>query len=116
MVDGRVGYTGGFGLADYWLGDGRAENEWRESNARFEGPSVAQLQATFASGWAEATGELITGDLFFPPLAFAEVGTSRRGRAALGADDREHAGRAVSRALDHRCAAHALHLELVLRA
>jgi cardiolipin synthase A/B len=75
VVDGRVGYTGGFGLADYWLGEGRAENEWRESNARFEGHSVAQLQATFASGWAEATGELITGDLFFPPSAFAEGGT-----------------------------------------
>jgi cardiolipin synthase len=79
VVDGRVGYTGGFGLADYWLGDGRSEDEWRESNARFEGPSVAQLQATFSSGWAEATGELITGDLFFPPPAFAEVGTIEAG-------------------------------------
>jgi cardiolipin synthase len=75
VVDGRVGYTGGFGLADYWLGNGRAENQWRESNARFEGPTVAQLQETFASGWAEATGELITGDVFFPPQSFAEVGT-----------------------------------------
>jgi cardiolipin synthase len=75
VVDGRVGYTGGFGLADYWLGDGRAEDQWRESNARFEGPTVAQLQETFASGWAEATGELITGDLFFPPQSFAQVGT-----------------------------------------
>jgi cardiolipin synthase len=74
VVDGRVGYTGGFGLADYWLGGGRAENEWRESNARFEGRSVSQLQATFAAGWAEATGELITGDVFFPPASFAEVG------------------------------------------
>lgn len=79
VVDGRVGYTGGFGLADYWLGNGRAENEWRESNARFQGPSVAQLQATFSSGWAEATGELITGDLFFPRPAFAEVGTIEAG-------------------------------------
>jgi cardiolipin synthase len=75
VVDGRAGYTGGFGIADYWLGNGHAENEWRESNARFEGPTVAQLQAAFASGWAEATGELITGDLFFPPQSFAEVGT-----------------------------------------
>lgn len=74
VVDGRVGYTGGFGIADYWLGGGRAENEWRESNARFEGRSVSQLQATFAAGWAEATGELITGDVFFPPASFAEVG------------------------------------------
>jgi cardiolipin synthase A/B len=79
VVDGRIGYTGGFGLADYWLGNGRSEDEWRESNARFEGPSVAQLQATFSSGWAEATGELITGELFFPPRAFAEVGTIEAG-------------------------------------
>ena len=79
VVDGRVGYTGGFGLADYWLGDGKSEDEWRESNARFEGPSVAQLQATFSSGWAEATGELVTGDLFFPPPAFAEAGTIEAG-------------------------------------
>ena len=79
VVDGRVGYTGGFGLADYWLGNGHAVEQWRESNARFQGPTVAQLQATFASGWAEATGELITGDVFFPPQSFAEVGTVRAG-------------------------------------
>jgi cardiolipin synthase len=79
VVDGRVGYTGGFGLADYWLGNGKAEDEWRESNARFEGPSVGQLQATFASSWAEATGELITGDVYFPPESFAHVGTVSAG-------------------------------------
>ena len=78
VVDGRVGYTGGFGLADYWLGNGRTEDQWRESNARFEGPTVAQLQATFASGWAEATGELITGDRV---LSAAVVRRSRHGRA-----------------------------------
>ena len=77
VVDGRVGYTGGFGLADYWLGGGHAEDQWRESNARFQGPTVAELQATFAGGWAEATGELITGDVFFPPESFAEVGSVR---------------------------------------
>ncbi len=38
---------------------------------------MAQLQATFASGWAEASGELITGDVFFPPQSFAEVGPVR---------------------------------------
>jgi cardiolipin synthase len=70
VVDGRVGYTGGFGLADYWLGDGRHDNQWRETNVRFEGPAVAQLQAAFAAGWAEANGELLTGDLFFPPATF----------------------------------------------
>ncbi len=71
VVDGRVGYTGGFGLADYWLGAGRKPDEWRETNVRFEGPAVSQLQAAFATTWAEATGELLTGAAFYPPAAFA---------------------------------------------
>ena len=79
VVDGRIGYTGGFGLADYWLGDGIHEDQWRESNARFEGPTVAALQAAFAAGWAEATGELLTGDMFFPKISFADVGDVQAG-------------------------------------
>jgi len=79
VVDGRVGYTGGFGLADYWLGDGHHDGQWRETNVRFEGPSVAALQAAFASAWAEATGELITGDMFFPSAAFADGGSVKAG-------------------------------------
>lgn len=79
VVDGRVGYTGGFGLADYWLGDGLHEDQWRESNVRFEGPAVMQLQAAFASAWAEATGELIAGAKFFPEDGFAERGSVHAG-------------------------------------
>jgi len=77
VVDGRVGYTGGFGLADYWLGDGHHDEQWRESNVRVEGPVVMQLQAAFADAWAEATGELLTGHLFFPNSGFQPVGTTR---------------------------------------
>jgi cardiolipin synthase len=80
VVDGKVGYTGGFGLADYWLGDGHHEEQWRESNVRFEGPAVMQLQAAFAAAWAEATGELLTGDAFFPAATFtAAPGTIHAG-------------------------------------
>jgi cardiolipin synthase len=68
VIDGRIGYTGGFGMDDKWLGNGRSENEWRDTNVRFTGPAVHQLQATFATGWAEATGELLTGDVMFPSL------------------------------------------------
>jgi cardiolipin synthase A/B len=73
VVDGEIGYTGGFGLADYWLGDGRHKDQWRESNARFEGPAVMALQAAFAAAWAECTGELIAGDIYFPKKAFTDV-------------------------------------------
>jgi cardiolipin synthase len=78
-VDGRIGYTGGFGLADYWEGDGRHEEQWRETNARFEGPIVMQLQAVFAAGWAEATHELLAGDAFFPRPGFAPRGPTEAG-------------------------------------
>lgn len=65
-IDGRIGYTGGFGFADYWLGDGRRTDQWRESSVRFEGPAVLGLQAAFAAAWSEATGELLFGSAFFP--------------------------------------------------
>jgi cardiolipin synthase len=61
VVDGRVGWTGGFGIDDKWLGNGRKNGSWRETNVRFEGPAVKQLQAAFAAAWTEATGVLFTG-------------------------------------------------------
>jgi cardiolipin synthase len=73
VVDGEIGYTGGLGLADYWLGDGKHQDQWRDSNVRFEGPSVMGLQAAFAAAWAECTGELIAGDTFFPKKAFTTM-------------------------------------------
>src|SRR6185436_3435924 len=57
----RIGWTGGFGIDDKWLGDGHSPSSWRETNVRFEGPAVRQLQVTFAGSWAEATGTLFTG-------------------------------------------------------
>jgi cardiolipin synthase A/B len=79
VVDGRIGYTGGFGLADYWFGDGLHKNQWRETNVRFEGPAVAELQAAFIKGWAEGTGVLLTGPRFMPPITFQPVGTMMAG-------------------------------------
>jgi len=67
VIDGRVGYTGGFGLDDKWLGNGRRVGQWRETNVRFIGPAVAQLQAAFVEEWAEATGDLLIGSTLFPP-------------------------------------------------
>jgi cardiolipin synthase len=61
VIDGRVGWTGGFGIDDKWLGDGRTDGSWRETNVRFEGPAVRQLQAAFAAAWVEATGVMFTG-------------------------------------------------------
>jgi cardiolipin synthase len=61
VIDGRIGWTGGFSVDDRWLGDGQTGGSWRETNVRFEGPAVHQLQAAFAAAWAEATGTLFSG-------------------------------------------------------
>ena len=61
VIDGRIGWTGGFGIDDKRLGDGRTNGSWRETNVRFEGPAVRQLQAAFAAAWVEATGVMFTG-------------------------------------------------------
>jgi cardiolipin synthase len=61
VIDGRIGWTGGFSIDDRWLGDGRTGGSWRETNVRFRGPAVRQLQAAFAAAWAEATGTLFSG-------------------------------------------------------
>ena len=67
IVDGLVAHTGGFGIADVWLGNGLRKDEWRDTNVRFSGPAVRQMQAAFATAWAEATGELLTGWQQAPP-------------------------------------------------
>src|SRR5688500_5210770 len=61
VIDSRVGWTGGFGIDDKWFGDGRSNGAWRETNVRFEGPAVRQLQAAFGAAWVEATGVMFTG-------------------------------------------------------
>lgn len=67
VIDGHVGYTGGFGIDDHWLGDGRHADQWRDTNARIMGPAVDQLQASFVTNWGESRGEILAGDIFFHP-------------------------------------------------
>ena len=71
VVDGRVGFTGGVGIADVWSGHAQDSTHWRDSHFRVTGPVVAQLQAAFMENWTEATGVVPDGTEYFPPLASA---------------------------------------------
>jgi len=75
VIDGATAYTGGFGFDDQWLGNGKHPQQWRETNVRFAGPAVEQLQAAFIANWAEATGQLLTGERLRPPRGAAVVAT-----------------------------------------
>jgi cardiolipin synthase A/B len=68
VVDGRVAFTGGVGIADQWLGDGQDPEHWRDTHFRVEGPVVAQLQAAFMDNWTEITGSVLHGEDYFPRL------------------------------------------------
>jgi cardiolipin synthase len=68
VIDGRIGFTGGYGISEAWTGNGRMPEHWRDTNARIEGPVVRFLQAAFAESWLETTGIAIGGDGYFPRL------------------------------------------------
>jgi cardiolipin synthase len=68
IVDGRIGFTGGVGIADQWRGDAQNEDYWRDSHFRLEGPAVAQMQAAFMDNWVKTSGRVLQGDGYFPTL------------------------------------------------
>lgn len=68
IVDGRIGFTGGVGIAQEWVGDAQDPSHWRDDHFRLEGPVVRYLQGAFADNWHEASGVVLTGDRVFPPL------------------------------------------------
>lgn len=68
VVDGKLGFTGGVGFADQWLGNADSKDRWREVHARIEGPLVAKLQAAFQQHWVREMGEALSGPDEFPHL------------------------------------------------
>jgi cardiolipin synthase len=69
IVDGRVAFAGGAGVADWWAKpQGGRSRPWRDTMARIEGPVVAALQGVAAENWLECYGEILTGLDFFPDL------------------------------------------------
>jgi cardiolipin synthase len=68
VVDGKLGFTGGVGFADEWLGNADSHEHWRDTQVRVAGPAVRGLQRAFQDNWSEVTGEALVGDEFFPDI------------------------------------------------
>ncbi len=69
VVDGTVGFTGGVGIADHWLGHAQSPDHWRDSHYRLEGPAVAHMQAAFMDNWLKTRSQVLHREEYFPPLA-----------------------------------------------
>jgi cardiolipin synthase len=91
VVDGTIGFTGGAGIADVWLGNADNADHWRDNHYRVEGPVVGQIQAAFCDNWMQTTGRVLAGDEYFPkiPSKGAQWGQMFRSSATGGSENME---------------------------
>jgi cardiolipin synthase A/B len=89
VLDERVAFTGGVGIAEEWCGDARDETEWRDTHVRVVGPAVDGLAAAFAQNWAETGRPLAEEPDRFPEHEAAgdSVVQVARGSASVGWND-----------------------------
>ena len=69
VIDGRMGFTGGVGIAEEWTGHAQDEKHWRDTHFQVEGPVVGHMQAVFMDNWIKATGNVLHGPKYFPEIA-----------------------------------------------
>ena len=65
VIDGKIGYTGGMNVADYYLVGTEQVGEWRDMHCRIEGPAVNELQKIFVRFWKKVTKEELTDEKYF---------------------------------------------------
>jgi len=71
VVDSRLAFTGGVGIAPQWTGQAQDPRHWRDTHFQVEGPVVAQMQSVFMDNRLKVTGHLLHGPRYFAPLAGA---------------------------------------------
>lgn len=77
VVDGRVGFTGGVGVAPQWTGRAQDPAHWRDTHFEVVGPVVAQMQSVFIDNWIKVTGDVLHGADYFPALVPAGPGAAQ---------------------------------------
>ncbi|MGF6372701.1 cardiolipin synthase [Paraburkholderia sp. 32] len=68
VIDGRIGFTGGVGIAPEWTGNAQDEKHWRDTHFRVTGPVVGHMQAVFMDNWIKATSSVLHGPEYFPHI------------------------------------------------
>jgi cardiolipin synthase A/B len=72
IVDGKVGFMGGVGIAEQWTGNAEDPEHERETHLRVEGPAVRELQGGFLENWTEGTSSLLSASHFRDLEAFED--------------------------------------------
>jgi len=72
VVDGSIGFTGGVGVADHWLGNAQDKDHWRDTIVPIEGPIARLMEGAFNENFIESMGPvapMVDPPAFVPPTA-----------------------------------------------
>ena len=72
VVDGEVGFTGGVGVADFWIGNAQDAEHWRDTHVRMRGPIVRLLEAAFYENFIEGEMTVTPALSAAPPVESAD--------------------------------------------
>jgi cardiolipin synthase len=92
VVDGKVGFIGGAGIASHWFRPDDPGKAWRDTMLRVRGSLAAGLQAAFVENWLESNDELLSDPDLFPPDD--EVPAPVSGLVAIGTPSPARSSRA----------------------
>ncbi|MDT8860476.1 cardiolipin synthase [Alkalihalobacillus sp. MEB130] len=68
IVDGRVGFIGGYNVGDEYLGRDPKFGPWRDFHLRLDGDGVQDLQGQFLQDWQTAKQKYVKKESHYPPL------------------------------------------------
>lgn len=69
VIDGKIGYMGGFNIGEEYIGMNPKLSPWRDYHLKINGEGVQDLQKEFLHDWKEATKmDLLQKEDYFPPL------------------------------------------------
>ena len=65
VIDGKIAYTGGMNVADYYIKGTKAVGTWRDMHCRIDGDAVNELQKIFLRMWNKISGQNIHGAQYY---------------------------------------------------
>ena len=71
VIDGKIGYTGGMNVADYYIKGTKAVGEWHDMHCRIEGDAVNTLQKIFLQMWNKVSGQNVHGAKYYRGISNA---------------------------------------------
>jgi cardiolipin synthase len=76
VIDGKVGFLGGAGVADHWWHGVKKNLPWRDTMFKVTGEAVRSLQSTFVENWLESSGQILIGSKYFAAEPNADGATA----------------------------------------